>query len=405
MLVRMRRTVALLLVGAAISVASGGGGRPRASSSPGSSPTIAPPPGSPAVSPSASSGGDLASVRLRLVRVGSFDQPLAMAFRKGDPALYIAEKTGRVWAVRDGKPGSAPVLNLGGQVSGGGEQGLLGLAFSRDGRFLYVNYTDVSGNTHVTEFAWRNGRADPASRRDVLVVQQPFSNHNGGNLAFGPDGDLYIGLGDGGSEGDPQGNGQKLSTLLAKMLRIDPRPSGSAAYSIPQGNPFIGRAGARPEIWAYGLRNPWRYSFDRTTGDLWIGDVGQNQWEEIDFQRGGAGGGQNYGWNALEGTHRYAGSPPSGAVPPVYEYSHSSGGCAVTGGYVYGGTTIPRLRGAYVFGDFCKGDVMGLRLVGERVAQVRALGVNVPALASFGEDQAGELYALSLQGALFRLAP
>jgi glucose/arabinose dehydrogenase len=342
---------------------------------------------------------------VRLVRAASFDQPLAMAFRRGDPALYVAEKTGRVWALSGGTRGPAPVLDLSAQVSNGGEQGLLGLAFSPDGRFLYVNYTDVAGDTHVAEYAWRDGRADPASRREVLFVTQPYSNHNGGNLVFGPDGDLYIGLGDGGSAGDPMGNGQKLSTLLGKMLRIDPRPSGGAAYSIPPDNPFVGRAGARSEIWAFGLRNPWRYSFDRTTGDMWIGDVGQSQWEEVDFQRGAGGGGQNYGWNRMEGNHPYSGSPPPGVVPPVDEFDHSSGECAITGGYVYRGTAIPGLRGAYLFGDFCKGDIMALRLDRGRVVQSRALGVNVPQLASFGEDQAGELYAMSLQGTVFRLAP
>jgi glucose/arabinose dehydrogenase len=309
-----------------------------------------------------------------------------------------------VWVLRDGRVDPTPALDISGLVSAGGEQGLLGLAFSPDGRFVYVNYTDSSGNTNVVEYAWAGGRANLATRRLVLFLRQPFSNHNGGNLLFGPDGDLYIGLGDGGSEGDPLGNGQSLGTLLGKMLRIQPRPGGSGPYGIPAGNPFAGRNGPRPEIWAYGLRNPWRFSFDRQTGDLWIGDVGQNMWEEVDRQPAGSGGGQNYGWNRLEGNHPYQGSSPTNAVGPVYEYSHDTGGCAVTGGYVYRGGAIPALEGAYVFADFCLGRIMGLRLVGGR-ARVQALGPTISNLSSFGRDQQGELYALSLSGGVYRLEP
>jgi glucose/arabinose dehydrogenase len=349
---------------------------------------------------------DLAAVQVQVEQVATLEQPLALAVRPGDPALYVAEKTGRVVAVRDGKVDPDPVLDLSGEVSLGSEQGLLGLAFSPSAPFVYVNYTDASGDTHVAEFVIRNGQADPASRREVLFVDQPFSNHNGGDLVFGPDGYLYIGLGDGGSGGDPFDNGQSLSTLLGKMLRIDPRPSGDGSYGIPPDNPFIARVEARPEIWAYGLRNPWRYSFDRLTGDLWIGDVGQSSWEEVDFQAGGSGGGENYGWNRMEGSHPFEGAkPPDGAVSPVFEYSHDGGGCGVTGGYVYRGEAIPDLSGAYVFADFCTGRLEALRFRGGQVTDHRLLGPVVPSLSSFGEDAAGELYAMSLGGGLYKVVP
>jgi glucose/arabinose dehydrogenase len=340
------------------------------------------------------------------VRVATLVQPLALAVRPGDPALYVAEKVGRVVAIRRGRIDPAPVLDISRDVSLGGEQGLLGLVFSPDGRFLYVNYTDTVGHTHVTEFVMDGRRADPSSRRDVLFVEQPFSNHNGGHLAFGPDGYLYAGLGDGGSGGDPLGNGQSLVTLLGKMLRISPRPSAARPYGIPPDNPFVDRPGALPEIWDYGLRNPWRFSFDRETGDLWIGDVGQSSWEEIDVEAAGSPGGQNFGWNLLEGSHPYEGAePPSGAVPPVYEYSQDQGGCTVVGGYVYRGAAIPNLIGSYVFADFCLGQVEALQLDGRRAVGHRLVGPVVENLSSFGEDASGELYALSLSGPVFRLSP
>jgi glucose/arabinose dehydrogenase len=354
--------------------------------------------------PPAPSPSGLPFVRVRLRMVATLEQPVAMATRGGGSSLFFAEKTGRVVAVRDGRV-SGTVLDLSGDVSNGGEQGLLGLAFSPDGRYLYVDYTDRDGDTHVTEFAFDGGVASLGSRRDVLFVPQPYSNHNGGQIAFGPDGDLYIGLGDGGSEGDPQNRGQSLRTPLGKILRIEPRPQGSRPYGIPNDNPFVGRAGARPEIWAYGLRNPWRFSFDRETGDLWIGDVGQNEWEEVDFQPGGSPGGQNYGWRLREGTHEFKGPPPPSSVDPIYEYSHDGGGCVVTGGYVYRGRAIPALVGAYVFADFCIGRITALVERGGRVASSRALPARVSSLDSFGHDNGGELYALSLDGPVYRLAP
>ena len=333
------------------------------------------------------------------------EEPLALAVRPDDPALYIAEKGGRVVAIRGGTVDPTPVLDVSSEVSLGGEQGLLGLAFSPDGGSLYVNYTDVDGDTRVVAYAMAGDRADPSSRREVLFVDQPYSNHNGGNLVFGPDGYLYIGLGDGGSGGDPHGNAQSLGTLLGKMLRIDPRPADGAPYRIPADNPFVTTPGALPEIWAYGLRNPWRYSFDRATGDLWIGDVGQSAWEEVDRQPASSNGGENYGWNVREGAHPYAGGGSlPGAVDPVFDYSHSDGGCVVTGGYVYRGRAIPDLVGTYVFADFCLGELEGLRLGGGEVVQEQ-LGVAVGPVSSFGEDAQGELYVLSLAGGVYRLVP
>ncbi len=358
------------------------------------------------------STGGAGSIHLR--EIASLDSPVAMAIRRGDPTMYVAEQPGRVIALSDGTVDPTPVLDLTGQITTGGERGLLGLAFSPDGRYLYVNYTDLDGNTNVVEFEMdAGGRADMRSRREVLFVKQPFPNHNGGNLVFGPDGDLYIGLGDGGSSGDPMDNGQNLRVLLGKMLRIEPRlpdgslPPGGAHYAIPPDNPFVGRSGARPEIWAYGLRNPWRYEFDRATGDLWIGDVGQGAYEEVDLQRHGSRGGQNYGWNLTEGSHLYgnATAPPRNWTRPLFDFSHDDGSCAVIGGFVYRGSAIAWLRGAYLYTDLCRGELLAAREAGGRVTQQLDLGLHVDSPSSFGEDAAGELYVLSLSGPMYRLVP
>jgi len=355
--------------------------------------------GEPAPSVSESTG----AARVSLERVATVEQPLAIVARSGDPRLYVAEKTGRVVAIRHGVVAARPVLDVSDVVSLGGEQGLLGLAFSPDGRYLYVNYTDVGGDTRIVGYAMRGGRAVAASRRQLLFVDQPYDNHNGGDLVFGPDGYLYIGLGDGGSGGDPHGNGQSLTTLLGKMLRIEPTPSAPAPYRVPPDTPFVGEAGARPEIWAYGLRNPWRYSFDPATGDLWIADVGQSAWEEIDRLPAGSPGGVNFGWNLLEGTHRYAGDAPAAAVPPVYEYSHASGGCVVIGGDVYRGSAIPALVGDYIFADLCLGTVQAIRIQPDGTAEHLSLGVSLPNVSSFGAGASGEFYATSLDGGVYRL--
>jgi glucose/arabinose dehydrogenase len=355
----------------------------------------------PAVSPGPSP--NLAAVRVRLVQVAEVVEPLALGIRPGDDALYVAGKTGLVWAVREEGPVEA-VLDFREEVSQGFEQGLLGLAFSPDGRFLYVNYTDLSGDTRVVEFAMEGGRPDPGSRREVLSVDQPYPNHNGGNLAFGPDGYLYIGMGDGGAANDPHGYAQDLGSLLGKLLRVDPRPAGARPYGVPPDNPFVGREGARPEVWAYGLRNPWRFSFDRDTGDLWIGDVGQSSREEIDFAPAGAAG-MNFGWDHFEGSLLVEGEPLPDAVMPIHEYRTGDEGRSVIGGYVYRGSAIPALRGAYLYTDFYNSRIVALVREGDRIVDRRVIHDGVEGTASFGEGPDGELYVLSLAGGVYRIDP
>jgi glucose/arabinose dehydrogenase len=343
------------------------------------------------------------AAKVRLVRVAQLEQPVAMAIRPGEKTLYLVEQVGRVRAVRGGRLDPTPVVDISAKVTAGGEQGLLGLAFSPDGRYLYLAYTDRDGNHQVSELTMGGQRADPASERSILHFDDPFGNHNGGQLAFGPDRRLYIAFGDGGSGGDPLGNGQSLGTFLGKILRIDPRPSGGRAYGVPRDNPFVGRDGARPEIWDYGLRNPWRFSFDAATGDLWIGDVGQNSYEEVDHEPAGEGG-RNYGWNRREGRHPFnGGDRPDGAVDPVIEYGRGDG-CTVIGGFVYRGRRIAGLQGTYLYGDYCSGWVRAARAPDGKVAEQRDLGLEVPSLSSFGADADGELYALSLGGDVFRIA-
>jgi glucose/arabinose dehydrogenase len=353
---------------------------------------------------------------------GIFRLPVALAQHPAGDDLYIVEKTGQIRAIRDGLVlDPVEVLDVSSEVSAGLEQGLLGLAFSPDGEFMYVNLTDSDGHTHVLEYAFADGGVDPDSRREVLVVEQPLANHNAGSLVFGPDGYLYIGLGDGGGAGDPEYNSQRLETLLGSMLRIDPRPSEDASYTIPPDNPFVpdpdeegsivdeGDA-PRAEAWAYGLRNPWKYSFDRETGDLWIADVGQSAWEEINVQRADSAGGENYGWNHMEGFEPYSGRPdgatePADHVPPIHAYENGGGRCSLTGGFVYRGAAIEWLEGAYVFADWCEGLLRYIREEDGVVVDEGDLGVTVPLISSFGEDHDGELYAISLLGPVFRIVP
>lgn len=334
--------------------------------------------------------------------VVDLDAPTVMATRAGDDAaLYIGERGGRVVRVVDGAVDDTPVLDISADTTTDGERGLLGIDFSDDGRSLYVSYTDRNGNSRLDAYRMDGASANPSTRRNLLEVAQPYANHNGGNVVTGPDGLLYFGLGDGGAAGDPQGNGQDTSTLLGAMLRIDP-DDGDAPYSVPADNPFGGGGDARPEIWIYGLRNPWRFSFDRETDDLWIGDVGQGAVEEIDRLPFADAGGSNMGWRVFEGTRRYSDGRAPEAVPPVHEYSHD-GRCSVTGGYVYRGSQVAGLDGTYVYGDYCDGVIRALMLDGGRVTGQREFDVQVPALVSFGEDATGELYALSLEGTVFRL--
>lgn len=355
---------------------------------------------------------------VRLTRVGRFDGPVFVTQAPGDASrLFVVEQEGRIRVIRDGKTLKAPFLDLTDRVKSGGEQGLLSVAFAPDyaqsGR-LYADYTDENGNTRVVEF--RRGsspdRADRGSARQVLFQQQPESNHNGGLLLFGPDDKLYVGLGDGGGGYDQHGrvgNGQNLGTWLGKLLRIDPVASGGKPYSVPADNPFVGRSGAKPEIWSWGLRNPWRFSFDRANGDLTIGDVGQDEVEEIDFARragAGAGAGVNFGWRAWEGTNRIdRRQNPRGTVFPVLEYRHSGGGCSVTGGYVVRDPRLPSLAGRYLYADFCKSPLLSAVLRPARATARRALGLDVPAVTSFGEDEAGRIYVVSQTGPVYRLDP
>jgi glucose/arabinose dehydrogenase len=344
--------------------------------------------------------------------VSGLIQPLLVTHGgDGSNRLYVVEKMGRVRLVVGGVLQATPFLDISSIVkSDGSEQGLLGLAFHpryATNGFLYVNYIDAGGNTVVARYTAAASRTtvDPSTASLVLGVPQPASNHNGGMLAFGRDGYLYVGLGDGGGGGDPNNNGQNRNTLLGKLLRLD--VDGAAPYAIPLSNPFVGVSGTRPEIWALGLRNPWRFGFDRATGDLYIGDVGQGTYEEIDRQPARSTGGENYGWRIMEGFHCYNATTcnQDGLTLPILEYDHSLGNCSVTGGYVYRGTTIPELAGAYIYGDFCSGRIWGAR-AGAGGTWASSLLLDSPySISSFGEDQAGELYLTDLSGGgVYRLA-
>ncbi len=323
---------------------------------------------------------------------------------------FIVEQGGRIWVATevDGTIQKQPFLDVSGLVSASGnERGLLGLAFhpqfKTNGQF-YINYTDVNGNTVVARYtvsANDPNVGDPNSASFVIQIKQPFSNHNGGNLAFGPDGYLYIGMGDGGSQGDPNGNGQNPKALLAKLLRLD--IDGAQPYAAPKDNPFATNADFAPEVWAMGLRNPWRFSFDRLTGDLYIGDVGQNQWEEIDFQPAGQGG-VNYGWNIMEASHRYSGEPEkAGLTAPIAEYSHGDGGCSITGGYVYRGAALKALDGVYFFADYCSGKIWSTFRDASGIWQTNLFMDTDFSISSFGQDDAGELYVVNQGGSILKL--
>jgi glucose/arabinose dehydrogenase len=322
----------------------------------------------------------------------------------GDERLFIVEQPGRIRIWQNGQLLAAPFLDITSQVdSDGSEQGLLGLAFHphyRENGFFYLNYIDLRGNTVIARFQVGSdpNLADPGSELKLLGVPQPFANHNGGQLAFGPDGYLYLGLGDGGSQGDPAGNGQSTNTLLGKLLRLD--VDRGEPYAIPADNPFA-NGGGEPEIWAWGLRNPWRFSFDSATGDLYIGDVGQSQWEEIDYLPAGTPGGVNFGWNALEATHPYKGGNSAAFTAPVAEYGHGEG-CSVTGGYVYRGAALAEWQGVYLYGDFCSGQIWGL-LKSASGWQNDLLFQSGFSLSTFGVDHNGELYLADYGGGIYRL--
>ncbi len=322
----------------------------------------------------------------------------------GSGRMFIVEQAGRIRVAENGQLNETPFLNINNEVgSAGNEQGLLGLAFHpnfKDNPYFYVNYTDNNGNTVIARFQANGNTADPNSEKILLQVDQPFANHNGGEITFGPDGYLYIGLGDGGSQGDPNGNGQNTDVLLGKILRLD--VDHGEPYTIPNDNPFI-NGGGRPEVWAYGFRNPWRFSFDKLNNDLYIADVGQNTWEEIDHVPAGQGGGLNFGWNYYEGLHPYAGEPPAGVniTMPVVEYSHAEGGCAVTGGYVYRGS-MSEWNGIYLYGDFCTGIIWGL-INSNGGWQHQVLFDSSALITTFGQDPSGEIYLADRRGTIYRL--
>jgi glucose/arabinose dehydrogenase len=341
----------------------------------------------------------------------TFAFPLLATAPSGDPRLFVVEKGGLVKIVKDGTVLSTPFLDLSGLISNGGEQGLLGLAFdpqyAASGRF-FVSYTNTAGDNVLASYQVSSNADVAAAGSGVirLTVGQPYDNHNGGHIAFGPDGYLYMGIGDGGSGGDPDGNGQDRNDLLGSILRLD--VSGATGYAVPVSNPLVGVAGTRGELWNWGLRNPWRFSFDRSSGDLYIGDVGQGEREEIDVGTTATGGGKgaNYGWSIMEGTRCYnAGScDMTGLTLPVLDYTHSDG-CSVTGGYVYRGTAIPDLAGTYLYADYCSGWVRSFRYTGGQVTEAASWDALAPGgnISSFGEDGAGELYVLTSAGGVYRI--
>jgi glucose/arabinose dehydrogenase len=361
-----------------------------------------------------------ADLDLKLVTSVS-GSPLAVRHAgDGSGRILIVERSGKIYIHDGSQLLPTPFLDIQTSVTSGGEKGLLGLAFHPDfsgNRYFYVNYTYTIDTdklyTRVSRFEVTTDNpnlADPETEQVLLEVEQPYGNHNGGDIHFGPDGYLYIGMGDGGSGGDPQDNARDLGTLLGKMLRIDvdgSSPGNGACglvgnYRIPGSNPYKGNDGACDEIWAYGLRNPWRWSFDRSTGDLIIGDVGQRDWEEVDFQPSSSTGGEYYGWSCMEGTHEYDASRCDGSpmVAPILEYAHADGGCSITGGYRYRGP-IPGMRGLYFYADYCTGNIWYAEPNDGNWSAVlwRASGLNV---SSFGEDEAGNLYVVDLNGGIYR---
>jgi glucose/arabinose dehydrogenase len=353
---------------------------------------------------------DPATVSLNEIITGLTRPVYVAGAGDGSGRLFVAEQIGLILVWKDGALLDTPFIDLQAVVSpvaNYSERGLLGLAFDphyADNGYFYVDYTDRRGNSAVARYQVSSDNpdvADPSSATIILTQEQPFPNHNGGQIAFGPDGDLYIGFGDGGSGGDPLGNAQNLNTWLGKILRIN---VASLPYTVPADNPFASQPDAKPEIWAYGLRNPWRFSFDRGTGDLYIGDVGQDTWEEVDYQPAGDPGGENYGWNKYEGTHIYQGGGTAGLTMPITDYQHGPG-CSVSGGYVYRGQALPNLQGVYFYSDWCSGlikdaykDTNGAWNFADFIGSNRQV-------SSFGEGDDSELYVVDYAGAVLRFDP
>jgi uncharacterized repeat protein (TIGR01451 family) len=352
-------------------------------------------------------GAGTLQISVDQVAASGLDHPVFVT-NAGDSSkrLFVIEQPGQIKILQNGQVLSVPFIDIRSKVSYGGERGLLGLAFHpgyKTNGYFYVDYTRLSDGATVIEryqVSSNPNVASMASAYTLLVIPQPYSNHNGGNLAFGPDGKLYIGMGDGGSGGDPQNNAQNINSLLGKILRID--VDSAAPYGIPADNPFVGKAGA-DEIWAYGVRNPWRYSFDRQTGDMLIGDVGQNLWEEIDYQPAGVGG-LNYGWRCYEGMHTYNLNPPCSGVLtfPIAEYDHSEGQ-SITGGYVYRGKRFPSMLGTYFYADFAQGKIWAMKKDSTTWSSPTLLLDTPYAISSFGEDEEGEIYIADYYGGTLRL--
>ncbi|HLE57473.1 MAG TPA: PQQ-dependent sugar dehydrogenase [Rhodothermia bacterium] len=334
--------------------------------------------------------------------------PLYVTAPVGDPRLFVVEQSGRIRIIKNGQLLQVSFLDIVARVSSGGERGLLSVAFHpayATNGFFYVNFTDVGGNTRVERFSVSSNPdvADPGSSKLILTVAQPFSNHNGGLNLFGSDGMLYIGLGDGGSGGDPQGNGQNRGALLGKILRID--VDRGDPYAIPADNPFVGQQGARGEVWAFGLRNPWRFAFDRTAGLLYVADVGQNRFEEVDVVVSNRAG-VNYGWNTMEAASCFGSSScnQQGLELPVLVYDHSGGACSITGGFVYRGTILPEIGGHYFYSDYCAGFLRSFRYRNGAAVDQRTWDVgSIGSITSFGVDAAGELYLTSSNGRVYRI--
>jgi glucose/arabinose dehydrogenase len=345
-----------------------------------------------ALASSSSSALGSESAFRRVVVARGLEEPVQVTGLRSEPRrLYVVEQRGTIRVIENGKLRNGFFLDARRQITAGGEQGLLGLAFDPQfatNRLIYVNYTNTNGDTRVVRYRTNGARAVPSTARVLLAIDQPYANHNGGGLAFGPDGGLYVGTGDGGSGGDPENRAQDMQSLLGKMLRLDVRRPGSA-----------------PEIVALGLRNPWRYSFDRLTGDLYIGDVGQGDVEEVDYTPRSSPGLENYGWDVYEGSSPFEEKAlgPGDLVNPIYEYSHGRG-CTVIGGYVYRGAARKSERGRYTVGDYCSGTVWSLRVTDGKATGVRVEPFRIPSLTSFGENAAGELFATSHEGVVYRIS-
>jgi glucose/arabinose dehydrogenase len=403
----MRRTAAVLCLVAVAAAACGGD-----DDSEGLSATTTTRPTTTSGDTPASTGAPvqpLSDVNVTLTEVAEADAPMALVARAGTDTLYVAERAGRVRPLTGGSLGE-PVVDISDEVVTSVEQGLLDIEFSADGATLYLHYSVApDGDTRVISYPMSGDAVDTGGRRERLAVEQPFDNHNGGDIEIGPDGYLYVALGDGGSAGDPEGNGQDTQALLGKILRIDPAATTGDDYGIPADNPFADGAAGAPEVWVYGVRNPWRIDFDDATGDLWVADVGQNAFEEIDLlpAADGAGRGADLGWNEMEGAHPFeGGSNPDGGILPVFEYDRSDGGCSVTGGVVYRGSAVPALVGAFLFTDYCDGRLRAIRAAGGQTVDERTFDdVSGASLVSFGTDAAGEVYVLSLDGPIYRLDP